>query len=285
MWPYVRTRVSDKLFIRGVLFSPVDAHRPVFPIDTKIWGSPQRRGNAPIVFPVRHPFFPSSNISHRSKCHPIRKAMTFSLALEASRFSILAFHAIHLASPATSIVEPQLFRHIHNGFFVSLFRPAPDVPLLSSSTAARPGSADSRTASRQSDTTTAGVSALEHGRVPVCSRVSISRSHPLESYSAVYNDGYKEPGPETHRNISGTMKNRTWLPRMYTCSRWLTRPSRAVTVMSLSWTFMLSSAIWTQLEVSQGCDSIRGCWVGRGERGACSVVEGGVVAPSMSLPR
>ena len=43
-------------------------------------------------------------------------------------------------------------------------------------------------------------------------------------------------------NISGTMKKRTWLPRMYTWSRWLTLPSRAVTVMSLSCTFILSSA-------------------------------------------
>jgi hypothetical protein len=44
-------------------------------------------------------------------------------------------------------------------------------------------------------------------------------------------------------NMSGTMKNRTWLPRMYTWSRWLTLPSRAVTVMSFNWTFILSSAI------------------------------------------
>lgn len=44
------------------------------------------------------------------------------------------------------------------------------------------------------------------------------------------------------RNMSGTMKKRTCEPRIYTCSRWETRPSRAVTVMSLSWTFMLSSA-------------------------------------------
>src|SRR5690606_31926525 len=43
------------------------------------------------------------------------------------------------------------------------------------------------------------------------------------------------------RSMSGTMKKRTWDPRMYTWSRWETRPSRAVTVMSLSWTFMLSS--------------------------------------------
>ena len=51
-------------------------------------------------------------------------------------------------------------------------------------------------------------------------------------------------------NISGTIKNRTWLPRIYTWSRWLTRPSRAVTVMSLSCTFMLSSAA-DDLAVSQ----------------------------------
>lgn len=43
-------------------------------------------------------------------------------------------------------------------------------------------------------------------------------------------------------SMSGTIMKRTWEPRMYTWSRCDTRPSRAVAVMSLSCTFMLSSA-------------------------------------------
>ncbi len=43
-------------------------------------------------------------------------------------------------------------------------------------------------------------------------------------------------------NISGTMKKRIMLPRMYTWSSCETRPSRPVTVMSLSEMFKLSSA-------------------------------------------
>lgn len=44
-------------------------------------------------------------------------------------------------------------------------------------------------------------------------------------------------------SMSGTMKRRTWDPRMYTRSRCVTRPSRCVTLMFSSWQFMLSSAI------------------------------------------
>lgn len=54
-------------------------------------------------------------------------------------------------------------------------------------------------------------------------------------------------------NISGTIKNLTCEPRMYTWSRWDTRPSRAVTVMSLSCTFILSSAaLCRQLPIRGG---------------------------------
>ncbi len=43
-------------------------------------------------------------------------------------------------------------------------------------------------------------------------------------------------------SISGTMKNRTWLPLIYIWSRCDTLPSRAVCWTSLNCTFMLSSA-------------------------------------------
>lgn len=59
--------------------------------------------------------------------------------------------------------------------------------------------------------------------------------------SLTYSAGARGGG-ETNLNISGTMKNLTCEPRMYTWSRCDTRPSRAVTVMSFSCTFMLSSA-------------------------------------------
>lgn len=52
------------------------------------------------------------------------------------------------------------------------------------------------------------------------------------------------------RSMSGTMKKRTCEPRMYTWSRCETRPSRAVTVMSFSWMFILSSA--AKRSVSEG---------------------------------
>jgi len=46
-------------------------------------------------------------------------------------------------------------------------------------------------------------------------------------------------------NISGITKNRTCEPRINTCSKWLTRPSLAVIVTSLTCTLQLSSATQT----------------------------------------
>ena len=43
-------------------------------------------------------------------------------------------------------------------------------------------------------------------------------------------------------NISGITKNRTCDPQIYTCSKWLTLPARAVLVTSRSCTLQLSSA-------------------------------------------
>ena len=51
------------------------------------------------------------------------------------------------------------------------------------------------------------------------------------------------------------MNNLTWEPLTYTCSRCVTLPSRAVTVTSLSWTFMLSSA--TTVSIAQLPISLR----------------------------
>lgn len=54
-----------------------------------------------------------------------------------------------------------------------------------------------------------------------------------------------------HLSISGTMNSRTCEPRMYTRSRCVTRPSRWVTLMFSSCTFMLSSAAHCQSPLLQ----------------------------------
>ena len=57
-------------------------------------------------------------------------------------------------------------------------------------------------------------------------------------------------------NMSGTIKKRTMLPRMYTWSSCETRPSRPVTVMSFKEMFRLSSAArWREVNQS-GRESI-----------------------------
>lgn len=92
-----------------------------------------------------------------------------------------------------------------------------------------PSTIDRRPSSRQPDTPSPDGPRAEHWCVsapPSASRTVQGRAR----------------GGETNLNISGTMKNLTCEPRMYTWSRCDTRPSRAVTVMSFSCTFMLSSA-------------------------------------------
>lgn len=102
-------------------------------------------------------------------------------------------------------------------------------------------SADGRPSSCQTHTSALDTSASKHWRISVehTSQYVPHLLHPKTRMSLELLPG----DVWSYLNISGTIKNRTWLPLMYTWSRWLTRPSRAVTVISLSWTFMLSSAI------------------------------------------
>lgn len=97
----------------------------------------------------------------------------------------------------------------------------------SATASASPCPVDGGPSTRKTDTATPRASRSEHGSIPMYSQYLVSKQYYRRAYL----------------NMSGTMKYRTWLPLMYTCSRCETRPSRAVTVISFSWTFMLSSAV------------------------------------------
>lgn len=119
----------------------------------------------------------------------------------------------------------------------SLPFPIYSLPRLATAPQLAPGTVDRGPSSRQPDTSSSDGPRAEHGCVPVHHVSTQSQDEWVRVWGWGRRDGRR------NLNISGTIKNLTCEPRMYTWSRWDTRPSRAVTVMSLSWTFILSSAV------------------------------------------
>lgn len=89
-------------------------------------------------------------------------------------------------------------------------------PLVASSlpaaAAARARPADRRATSREADTAATNVAGFEHGRVPLPRFVSILGSWRVERDRET--ERRQRGEGRRYRNMSGTMKKRTWLPRM-----------------------------------------------------------------------
>lgn len=114
--------------------------------------------------------------------------------------------SVGLASPCSA---PVFLSDHHSPNFIPLLSKNTSFFSLppSTTTSARP--ADRRTTSCQTDTATAVVAALEHGRISRQTR---------EEYIRICHRLRKKRGGGgawgRYRNMSGTIKKRTWLPRM-----------------------------------------------------------------------